>query len=73
MRAERERERMEYEKYEKKKTTKQKHPDVARVGAKRKCISDNLKTLALKVTKQVTLDYFLNFYKSCSYRVQIMM
>uniref|UniRef100_A0A1I8EUK4 Guanine nucleotide-binding protein-like 3 homolog n=1 Tax=Wuchereria bancrofti TaxID=6293 RepID=A0A1I8EUK4_WUCBA len=50
--AEKERERIEYEKCEKKKAKKQKQPDVARVGTKRKCISDSLQTLALKATEQ---------------------
>uniref|UniRef100_A0A0R3S1L3 CP-type G domain-containing protein n=1 Tax=Elaeophora elaphi TaxID=1147741 RepID=A0A0R3S1L3_9BILA len=50
--AEKERERIEHEKCEKKKAAKQKHPDVARIGAKRKCTSDNLETLALKVMEQ---------------------
>ncbi|KAK6102824.1 50S ribosome-binding GTPase family protein [Brugia pahangi] len=50
--AEKERERIENEKCERKKAKKQKQPDVARVGTKRKCISDNLHTLALKATEQ---------------------
>ncbi|VDK72686.1 unnamed protein product [Litomosoides sigmodontis] len=48
LQADKERERIEQEKYERKKDAKLKHPDVARVGAKRKCISDNLETVALK-------------------------
>ncbi|KAL3994360.1 50S ribosome-binding GTPase family protein [Acanthocheilonema viteae] len=48
LQAEKERERIECEKCEKKKAMKQKHPDVTRIGAKRKCISGDLATLALK-------------------------
>uniref|UniRef100_A0A915Q7F0 CP-type G domain-containing protein n=1 Tax=Setaria digitata TaxID=48799 RepID=A0A915Q7F0_9BILA len=50
--AEKERERIELEKCEKKRAVKQKQPDVARVGMKRKCISDDLQSLALKSIKQ---------------------
>ncbi|MCP9261507.1 Guanine nucleotide-binding protein-like 3-like protein [Dirofilaria immitis] len=52
LQAEKEREHIEYEKCEKKKTTKQKYLDVTKIGIKRKCVSDNLQTLALKVTEQ---------------------
>ncbi|CAG9534947.1 unnamed protein product [Cercopithifilaria johnstoni] len=51
LQSEKERERIEHEKFEKKKAAKQKHPDATRVGAKRKCISDNLGTLALKAER----------------------
>lgn len=59
--AEKERERIEFEKCERKKAAKQKHPDVTRVGAKRKCISDNLETVALKINKQVGFKHILVF------------
>lgn len=65
LQAEKERDRIEYEKCEKKKATKQKNPDAAMIGSKRKCISDNLEILALKATKQVTLHPFLSIF--CPY------
>ncbi|VDK72612.1 unnamed protein product, partial [Onchocerca ochengi] len=52
LQAEKERERIEDEKC-KKKTMKQKCPDVIKVGTKRKYISDDLQTLALKASEQV--------------------
>lgn len=58
LQAEKERERIEDEKCERKKATKQKHPDVAKVGAKRKFISVELQTLALKSTGQVSFYLF---------------
>ncbi|OZC11829.1 hypothetical protein X798_01010 [Onchocerca flexuosa] len=52
LQAEKERERIEDEKC-KKKTMKQKCPDVVKIGTKRKCISDDLQTLAMKASEQV--------------------